>query len=692
MFNIKFIHLNLMFLWFKRNYLVLWAGLFLPILVFANLITANGVYAVSDTLNSTSRNVETLLSIADSCSRINPEQGLKYANDALVLAESQSDKQAIAKCYMTLGMLHYDNANNEKSHFFSKKALEFYSRLIFSKEKMTTMLYIGMVYNRQGILDSALLYYNSIHSQSREVQDTLWQIIGLRSLGNIYYKQGQFDQALTSFHQGLGMARRSRKWVPEQSKLLNNLGILYSDWKEFDKSLSHYKEALQIMDSLHNLHETSRLYNNIGNIYSNLGKYDSALIFYERSLDNRIKLGDISGQAFVYNNLGMLYGNQEKYEKSLEYFNKSLLLFEQITHRSGIVMALMNIGFVYDGLKDYDLAIKYHNQSLLVAQSQGFSDEVLENLDALKSIYAKTNQWEKAYQAFTEYIQMSDSIRKVQNMELIKELEVKYEYEKNKAELNLMTNLMKSSRLEKNKTRIMIGVVVLILILLILSGILILRQIRIRNDLEYNKLEPALLRYQLNPQFIRSSLSGIKELVAKNRIKESGLFLSGFARLIRVFIDTSTSQGIVLDKEIDTLRNLLKLHQLRYDHKLIFDLDIESHVETDMLAVPPFLFFPAIVHIINEHINQGDLSVHLQIDTPDNYLIIQCSLMYYLSEVNSEKDDARTLEQINNIKSRIKLLNKTMKERIIFEDQLEHIVPGEQNKLVLKVRIPIRPV
>jgi tetratricopeptide (TPR) repeat protein len=681
-----------MFLQLPRKYLIWIAGLLFPLFFMPETASGAFNFPTSDSFSPKNTSVEVMLRIADSCSRINNELALKYANDALSLARSQSDMAATANCYTVLGMLHYDNANNDKSLHFSHLALNHYNQMDYRDKKMNSLLYIGLVHNREGILDSALYYYNIIYQQSNEAKDTLWQIRALRSLGNVYYKQGQFDLALTNFHQGLSLAKRNPEWVSEQSKMLNNLGILYSDWEEFDKSLAHYKEALAIMDSMDNIHETSRLYNNIGNIYSNLGKSDSALIYYMFSLNNRIKSGDISGQAFVYNNLGMLYGNQEKYEQALEYFNKSLLLFEQITHRSGIVMALMNIGFIYDVLKDYELAVKYHTQSMMVARSQGFSDEVLENLSALKTIYSKTNQWEKAYKVYSEYIAMNDSIRRVQNMELIKDLEVKYEYEKNKSELNLMTNLMKSSRLEKNKTRIIIGVVVLILILLILTAILILRHIRVRNDLEYNKLKPALLRYQLNPQFIRSSLTGIKELVSKNRIKESGLFLSGFARLIRVFIDSSSSQSIVLDKEIDTLRNLLKLHQLRYNHKLIFDLDIESHVETDMLAVPPFLFFPVIVHIINGHINQGDLKVHLLIDSKESSLTITCHLVYFLSELNSEKDDARTLEQVNNVASRVKLLNKSMKERIVFSHQSDLFEADQKTRLSLNAQIPIKPL
>ncbi|RLD41843.1 MAG: hypothetical protein DRI86_12725, partial [Bacteroidetes bacterium] len=454
----------------------------------------------------------------------------------------------------------------------------------------------------------------------------------------------------------------------------------------------YYKEALAIQDSLGNFNEQARLFNNIGTISWYQGKSDSALIFYIRSLNEREELGDINGKAYVLNNLGMYYGNLEDYEKSLEYFNKSLHAFEIMSNRHGIVMSLYNIGSVYQAEEKYQISLKYFNQSLQVAKEYGFYDYIVANHEAFKDVYAAMGKWEKAYQSLSTYKRIKDSIREIQNIELISEMEVKFEKERNHAEIQIIENQMQASKIIKTKTLILITGIIIILILVLISTYLLVRQNKIRTETKRSKLNPALLRYQLNPQFINSSLSGIKELIAKTRIKESSIFLSGLAKLIRVFVETSTVNAIVLDKELETLQSFLKLHQMRYDYDLKFELDIEPHVETEMLAIPPFLFFPIYVHIIDNHLSRGVIHTFINISTLNNYLIMETKFTYYVDYTTKDFDQDEMDKKIFMVTERVHLLNETLKDKMQFtsETKIENV--NLLKTVLLSLKLPIKPM
>lgn len=633
----------------------------------------------------------TVLTIAKELADKDLQLSIKYGNEALNLAQTEENPELIAHCQQDISNFYYELGKYEKAHELLNNALDYYQKKNNINKLTEVFVSIGFNYSREGKLDSASYYYEKSLSNSKYTSDTLYQIISLRSIGNIYYKQGQFDDALRTFIEGLTLAELNQDYCNEQAKLFNNLGILFSDWGKYSQSLSYYKRALRIMDSLKNQTEVGRIYNNMGTIYWYEGKSDSALIFYNSSLTSREKSGDINGKAFVLNNLGMYYGSEEDYDKSLEYFNKSLQLFESLTNRTGVVMTLFNIGSVYQELKDYKLAKKYFSQSLNIAEAQGFSDYVLANHEALKDIYTATEDWEKAYFALKKYNVINDSIRKAQNIELLSEMEVKFEKEKKQASLNILKNQLEANRIKKNQTHIVIVGILIMLVLIIASTYLLIRQILQKAHVQHDKLTPALLRYQMNPQFINSSLSGIKELIGKNRLKESSMFLSGFAKLIRTFIETSTSQAIVLDKEIETIRSFLKLHQLRYDHQLTFELNIASQVETEMLAIPPFLFFPIFVHIIDYHLSEGKVNTVTNIDTSENYLLLNTKLTYILKSNKAKTDQIEIIKSAESIEHRIKLLNKTLKDKMIFSYQ-EFTNKNDQEKTIqLFLKLPIKP-
>ncbi len=388
----------------------------------------------------------------------------------------------------------------------------------------------------------------------------------------------------------------------------------------------------------------------------------------------------------------MYFGSLNNFDKSLDYFNQSLGSFESLKNKPGIVMSLYNIGQVYQEKREYVIAKKYYKQSLGLATMHNFSDYILANHEALKDIYSELNDWEKAYYSLNSYNQLNDSIRKKQNIELLSEMEVRFEKEKKIAELQILEDEMQASEIDKNRTLILIFGMVISLVLILISTFLLVRQIKNRSDVKYNKLNPALLRYQLNPQFIDSSLEGIKELISKTRVKESSLFLAGLAKLIRVFVETSSSNVIVLDKELETLQSFLRLHQLRYDYDLNFELDIASHVETEMLVVPPFLFFPIYVHVIDNHLSKGAVFANTIVDTVENYLLIETEFKYFIDSKTEESDEMDIKKNVAKIEDRVAVLNKTLKDNMYFKYRSSIKQRENKKTILLKLKLPIKPM
>jgi len=123
------------------------------------------------------------------------------------------------------------------------------------------------------------------------------------------------------------------------------------------------------------------------------------------------------------------------------------------------------------------------------------------------------------------------------------------------------------------------------------------------------------LRAQMNPHFIFNCLNSINRYIVKNDIKTSSLYLTRFAKLMRLVLDNSKHKKITLTNEIEALKLYIEMEMFRFEQKFTFDLHIDPNVEMDTIEVPPLIIQPyvenAIWHGLLHKENQGNLRITL---------------------------------------------------------------------------------
>ncbi len=124
-------------------------------------------------------------------------------------------------------------------------------------------------------------------------------------LGHIYSDKAEYKKAENYY---LKAIERDSNY----SNAYNGLGILYYDKKEYEKAEEYYKKAIE-KDS-----NNSNAYNGLGNIYSEKEDYRKAEEYYKKSIELD------SNSKWPYNNLGILYKEKKEFEKAEEYYKKAI--------------------------------------------------------------------------------------------------------------------------------------------------------------------------------------------------------------------------------------------------------------------------------------------------------------------------------------------------------------------------------
>ena len=106
------------------------------------------------------------------------------------------------------------------------------------------------------------------------------------------------------------------------------------------------------------------------------------------------------------------------------------------------------------------------------------------------------------------------------------------------------------------------------------------------------------LRAQMNPHFIFNCLNSIKLYTTQNNNEAASEYLTKFSRLIRLVMENSRDDKVLLSSELNTLQLYIEMEVMRFKEKIQYSICVEKDVETDYIEVPPLLIQPYVENAI----------------------------------------------------------------------------------------------
>ncbi|MFH0877007.1 MAG: tetratricopeptide repeat protein [Candidatus Omnitrophota bacterium] len=233
-------------------------------------------------------------------------------------------------------------------------------------------------------------------------------LAALASLGTIQQNSYWQDPAL--FYQ------RMLVYAPESPRLHNNLGMVYSQQRQFGLAIASFEKAVAL-DPKH-----ASAYNNLGQVYGDLGQKDIALNYFQKSLaakpDNAeacsylCKLYKEQGRinealtacqraiainpqyAQAYNNLGAIYHEEGQQVEAIKLFKQALFLDPDNA------LACNNLGVSLLGQGDREAA--FH----LLTKTLSLNPDYAEAYNNLGIYYALSDEHEKAVAFFHKALEL----------------------------------------------------------------------------------------------------------------------------------------------------------------------------------------------------------------------------------------------------------------------------------------------
>ncbi|GGD61954.1 hypothetical protein GCM10011514_27480 [Emticicia aquatilis] len=146
-----------------------------------------------------------------------------------------------------------------------------------------------------------------------------------------------------------------------------------------------------------------------------------------------------------------------------------------------------------------------------------------------------------------------------------------------------------------------------------------------RHYKQVTELELRTLQLQMNPHFVFNALNAVQSFILTRDSISANNYLSKFANLIRLFLDSSRSKYITLSDEIKLLSLYVEMEKLRFDNKFDFHLEISPEVN-QFVDIPTMILQPFIENAINHGLRYKETKGNLYINFYNQGKFLVCRI------------------------------------------------------------------
>ena len=123
---------------------------------------------------------------------------------------------------------------------------------------------------------------------------------------------------------------RKKSDSPRQIQILSLLGQYYQAKRQYQKALTYFRQALNLMKGLPNSDDQVDPLINLGCVYWEMAQLKKAMMLFEEALTQTEKTGDEAGQAMLLTIIGISYWRKLELDQAMDRFEKAMQLNKKI--------------------------------------------------------------------------------------------------------------------------------------------------------------------------------------------------------------------------------------------------------------------------------------------------------------------------------------------------------------------------
>jgi two-component system, LytTR family, sensor kinase len=201
---------------------------------------------------------------------------------------------------------------------------------------------------------------------------------------------------------------------------------------------------------------------------------------------------------------------------------------------------------------------------------------------------------------------------------------------------------------------------------------------------QFVKGELALLRSQINPQFLLNTLTNIKSLI-ETAPPKAIYSIENLSDIMSYMLYDSSAEKVLLEDEISYLENYLDLQKFRFKNPDFYELNVAGNVSGNITAdisgvkVPPMIFMPFIeIALKNTDVFSDTPAIVINLNVSDNHLSFEI-INHMIGNISGLLNENE--KDVSIIKRRLNLL---------FENNYKLEMKEEDKMYIIRLDIILR--
>jgi anti-sigma regulatory factor (Ser/Thr protein kinase) len=486
--------------------------------------------------------------------------------------------------------------------------------------------------------------------------------------------------------------------------------LLFYTKSEFGKAQEYSFNLLRAAEANGSPHEIGVTYTMIAQVFNQTGQAEKGVVYTRKAVPYLVQIKDPANTADLLSKLSkrfLWHFQDTKIKSSLDtaeiFCLQQLAIAKKINRRIFIASAYNSLEGIYWERNDFKKALEYSDSSFRYTEKDDYqtlatnyydkselyieSDNILaaERMadsalyynrlngnpvyiagvyDLKARIFTLKNDYKNAYQFKEKGRKIQDSLRNIEKVKQVTELERKYSQAKNEKTIVELAQ----------QRRIYLLLAVAALLGLGLLGFII-RQQALKHKQKILETEQRLNRARMNPHFFFNALASLQSFALQgNDGKLIAGNLSKFSHIMRETLESTYKEYITIEQETDFLNEYMELQKLRFPKKFTCSIACAETLDPEETLLPAMILQPFVENSIEHGFSgidyAGQITIRfekkgsqLQICITDNGK----GLASFAKEPNEHISRASQI-----IRDRIYLLNLKLKTKAAFTISNNH--------------------
>ncbi len=508
--------------------------------------------------------------------------------------------------------------------------------------------------------DSSLKYTNKAIQLSNTIGDDYWKAVSLEMMALLKEISGQVEEAAQLYIEVIGLREKIGGGGLETT--YNNLGILFKEQENYQKSFEYFRKSYDIELKNKNSEGIAGSLINMAISFSHTGEADSSFALLKKALaiTKENNLGYITSSAYL--GLSGYYMQKNQLDSALYFCKQIIDADSEQTETESFITALINASDIYIKREKYPLALEHLNKVESVLKK-------LNNLAFINKFYASKakvlaalGKYPEAYLYLTKFAASRDSLISKESISILHDLEKKYETEKKERQI---IELQLSGAKSRNQRDVFILMVCFVVLGIIFLFILLRSKSKTNAIISTSLAEKETLlkeihhRVKNNLQIISSLLNlqsrYISDKAAKQAINEGKSRVKAMALIHQKLYQKDNITGIEME---DYSRNLVESLFASYgiNHKQITFVSDINNLRLDVdTAIPLGLILNELVTNVLKYAfegSKGELFIQLIKDKDNLKLTVKDNGKGFTKSDNVE--EGYGIRLINSLSRKLK--------------------------------------